>query len=100
MASSDTQKVSAIPIIQAPGLLFLNIALQLELPDLRPHRLHIHRSSSLCFGPSKASAARSRSDFFHSVIWCGCTSNCSANSETVFSPRIDAYATLALNSAP
>jgi hypothetical protein len=31
------------------------------------------------------------------VIWLACTSNCSANSAKVFSPRIAAKATFALN---
>ena len=48
--------------------------------------------SSLCRGPSNTSAARSSSCFFHSVTWCGCTSNCSAISASVLSPRIAASA--------
>ena len=36
---------------------------------------------------------------FHSEIWFGCTSNCSANSASVLSPFNAAIATLALNPA-
>src|SRR6266851_1435313 len=47
-----------------------------------------------------SSLPRSSSCFLHSVIWRGCTSNCSASSESLLSPRIAANATFALNSAP
>src|SRR3990172_3829081 len=49
-------------------------------------------------GPvSKISAARSSNCRFHSVIWFGCTSNCSHRSAKVLSSRKAAKATRALN---
>src|SRR5229473_722130 len=42
--------------------------------------------SSLARGPSKTSPARSSNCCFHCVTCVGCTSNCSASSDTVFSP--------------
>ena len=44
-------------------------------------------------------AAPSRSWLFHCVIWLACTSNCCANSESVFSPLMAAKATFALKAA-
>src|SRR3954447_20843703 len=42
------------------------------------------------------SAALPTSCAFHAVIWFGCTSNCCANSASVFSPLMAANATFAL----
>src|SRR6202034_1924355 len=49
--------------------------------------------------PAKTSAAPPRSWARHAVIWFGWTSNCCANSASVFSPFKAANATLALKAA-
>src|SRR5579863_7187279 len=49
--------------------------------------------------PPNTLAAPSSNWLFHCVIWLGWMSNCSASSESVFSPRIAARATFDLNSA-
>src|SRR5574340_343538 len=43
--------------------------------------------------PPNTSAARASNCCFHSVIWVGCTLNCSANSASVLSPLTAANAT-------
>jgi hypothetical protein len=47
-------------------------------------------------GPPNTSVAPFRSCSRHVEIWLACTSNCSASSAIVFSPRIAASATFAL----
>src|ERR1019366_337551 len=49
--------------------------------------------------PPKTPTAPSSNWLFHCVIWLACTSNCSANSDSVFSPLIAANATFALKVA-
>src|SRR5277367_1326397 len=64
----------------------------------------LFRSTDASAGPAFASppktpAAPSSNWLFHCVIWLACTSNCSANSDKVFSPFSAVRATFALNAA-
>src|SRR5208283_2564453 len=52
------------------------------------------------FSLSKISDALSKSCFFHSAIWLGCTWKRAPNSTSVCSPLIASSATFALNTAP
>ena len=73
--------------------------LQRQLSDLRVENLESRRVRRW-FGAAKYISARTSNSCFHSVIWFGCTSNCSANSTSVLSPLSVAKATLALKSSP
>ena len=75
--------------------------------DLEHHAFPVFACSVLRSGasdgglaPPNTSAARASSCCFHSVIWVGCTLNCSANSAVVLSPFMAANATWALKVAP
>jgi len=85
-------------LVSAP---FLKIVLQRQLADLGMEGLEIHsrRCGSAFASPRKTPTAPSRNWLFHCVIWLVCTSNCSDNSESVFSPLMAAKATLALKPA-
>ena len=96
--ANDRSSLCARQQIGLPERAGQKIIRQRQLADLGVQRLHVNRRLARfrCLVRTKHSGRALRNWLRHVVIWFGCTSNCCANSVSVFSPFTAASATSAL----